>query len=188
MENDFRLDVDELASLITPRTKLLVINSPANPTGGVLTRGDLERDRRARDRARPRRPRRRDLRPHPVRRRGARLDRVAAGHGRADDRPRRLLEDVRDDRLAARLRDRAAVARRGVRPADHQHDQLRPDVRPDRRGRGAPRPAGRRRRDGRRVPRAARPHRRRPQRDPGHPLPATDTARSTSSRTSPGPG
>jgi aspartate/methionine/tyrosine aminotransferase len=41
--NDFRLDVDELASLITPRTKLLVINSPANPTGGVLTRGDIER-------------------------------------------------------------------------------------------------------------------------------------------------
>src|SRR5215211_1976164 len=43
MENDFRLDVDELASLITPRTKVLVINSPANPTGGVLTRSDIER-------------------------------------------------------------------------------------------------------------------------------------------------
>jgi aspartate/methionine/tyrosine aminotransferase len=43
MENDFRLDVDELASLITPRTKLLVINSPANPTGGVLTPNDIER-------------------------------------------------------------------------------------------------------------------------------------------------
>jgi aspartate/methionine/tyrosine aminotransferase len=42
MSNDFRLDVDELASLVTPRTRLLVINSPANPTGGVLTRGDLE--------------------------------------------------------------------------------------------------------------------------------------------------
>ncbi len=40
--NGFRLDVDELASLITPRTRLLVLNSPANPTGGVLTRGDLE--------------------------------------------------------------------------------------------------------------------------------------------------
>ncbi|MFL5770217.1 MAG: pyridoxal phosphate-dependent aminotransferase [Chloroflexota bacterium] len=43
MENDFRLDVDELASLVTPRTRMIVINSPANPTGGVLTRGDLER-------------------------------------------------------------------------------------------------------------------------------------------------
>ncbi|HEU4920540.1 MAG TPA: pyridoxal phosphate-dependent aminotransferase [Candidatus Limnocylindrales bacterium] len=43
MEHDFRLDVDELASLITSRTRLLIINSPANPTGGVLTRSDLER-------------------------------------------------------------------------------------------------------------------------------------------------
>ena len=43
MENDFRLDVDELASLITPRTRMIVINSPANPTGGVLTRDDIER-------------------------------------------------------------------------------------------------------------------------------------------------
>src|SRR5690349_15558183 len=42
MENDFRLDVDELASLVTSRTRGLVIKSPANPTGGVLTRRDLE--------------------------------------------------------------------------------------------------------------------------------------------------
>src|SRR4029078_4027545 len=41
-ENDFRLDIDELASLITPRTKLLVINSPANPTRGVLTLGGTD--------------------------------------------------------------------------------------------------------------------------------------------------
>jgi aspartate aminotransferase len=43
MEHDFRLDVEELAGLITPRTRLLIINSPANPTGGVLTRTDLQR-------------------------------------------------------------------------------------------------------------------------------------------------
>ncbi|MBA2700966.1 MAG: pyridoxal phosphate-dependent aminotransferase [Chloroflexi bacterium] len=43
MENDFRLDVDELESLVTPRTRVLFINSPANPTGGVLTRADNER-------------------------------------------------------------------------------------------------------------------------------------------------
>ena len=42
-ENAFRLDPDELASLVTPRTRLIVINSPANPTGGVLTGGDVER-------------------------------------------------------------------------------------------------------------------------------------------------
>jgi aspartate/methionine/tyrosine aminotransferase len=41
-ENSFRLDPKELASLVTKRTKLVIINSPANPTGGVSTRQDLE--------------------------------------------------------------------------------------------------------------------------------------------------
>jgi aspartate aminotransferase len=38
--NGFRIDVDELASLITPRSKLLIINSPHNPCGSALTRAD----------------------------------------------------------------------------------------------------------------------------------------------------
>ena len=41
-ENAFRLDPRELASLVTKRTRLIIINSPANPTGGVSTRDDLE--------------------------------------------------------------------------------------------------------------------------------------------------
>ena len=41
-ENDFRIDVAELQSLITPRTRMLVVNSPQNPTGGILTREDCE--------------------------------------------------------------------------------------------------------------------------------------------------
>jgi len=41
-ENDFRLDVRELESLITPKTRLIILNSPQNPTGGVLTRSDIE--------------------------------------------------------------------------------------------------------------------------------------------------
>src|SRR5947209_382561 len=40
-EKDFRLDPNELADLITDRTKLLVLNSPHNPTGGVLCQQDL---------------------------------------------------------------------------------------------------------------------------------------------------
>ena len=40
-EKRFRLDVDELASKITPRTRLLIINSPQNPTGSVLERADV---------------------------------------------------------------------------------------------------------------------------------------------------
>jgi aspartate/methionine/tyrosine aminotransferase len=42
-KNQFRLDVEELAREITPRTRLIVINSPHNPTGGVLPTRDLER-------------------------------------------------------------------------------------------------------------------------------------------------
>ena len=37
----FRLDVDELATLVNKRTKLIILNSPQNPTGGVLTKADL---------------------------------------------------------------------------------------------------------------------------------------------------
>lgn len=38
----FAFDPDELAARITPRTKLLILNSPHNPTGGVLSRADLQ--------------------------------------------------------------------------------------------------------------------------------------------------
>ena len=39
---EFRLDVDELAALINDRTKLIIINSPQNPTGGVLEKNDID--------------------------------------------------------------------------------------------------------------------------------------------------
>lgn len=42
-ENGFRHDVDELRRLVTPRTRLIVINSPHNPTGAVLSPDDLAR-------------------------------------------------------------------------------------------------------------------------------------------------
>ena len=41
-ERDFSLDVDELAALITDRTKIIILNSPENPTGGVMQRKDVE--------------------------------------------------------------------------------------------------------------------------------------------------
>jgi aspartate aminotransferase len=40
-DRDFSVDVHELASLITDRTKLIILNSPHNPTGGVLTKKDV---------------------------------------------------------------------------------------------------------------------------------------------------
>ena len=39
----WRYDLDELESKITPRTRAIYINSPHNPTGGILTRSDVER-------------------------------------------------------------------------------------------------------------------------------------------------
>jgi aspartate aminotransferase len=39
----WRYDLDELENTITPRTRALYLNSPNNPTGGLLTRADLER-------------------------------------------------------------------------------------------------------------------------------------------------
>jgi aspartate aminotransferase len=39
----WRYDLDELARTITPKTRAVYINSPSNPTGGVLTRDDLQR-------------------------------------------------------------------------------------------------------------------------------------------------
>ena len=41
-ERDFSLDVDELAGLINDRTRLIILNSPQNPTGGVMSRRDIE--------------------------------------------------------------------------------------------------------------------------------------------------
>src|ERR1041385_3134077 len=46
-ELNFRLDVDELAGLINDRTKLVIVNSPHNPTGGVLEKKDIEAIARA---------------------------------------------------------------------------------------------------------------------------------------------
>jgi len=40
-EKDFGLDVDELASLINDRTRLMILNSPHNPTGGVLSKQNV---------------------------------------------------------------------------------------------------------------------------------------------------
>jgi aspartate/methionine/tyrosine aminotransferase len=41
-EDDFRMDLDELRRKANKRTKLIIINSPHNPTGGILTKEDLE--------------------------------------------------------------------------------------------------------------------------------------------------
>ena len=41
-ETGFRMDLDELRSLISPKTRMIIINTPQNPTGGVLTEEDIK--------------------------------------------------------------------------------------------------------------------------------------------------
>ena len=148
----FSLDPERLAALLSPRTKLVILNYPQNPTGGASTAptvaavADGPRDVDGLG------ARRRGLLAAAVRRavlerRRARLD--ARAHGR----PRRALEDLRDDRLALRLR-------RGARRRWSSRSPASSSTRPRacRRScssaghRRARRAAGRRRRDGRGVP------------------------------------
>jgi aspartate/methionine/tyrosine aminotransferase len=42
-EKDFGFDADEVLSLVTPNTRLIIINSPANPTGGVVAAAELRK-------------------------------------------------------------------------------------------------------------------------------------------------
>lgn len=41
-ENDFRLDPEYIKKHLTKKTKLIILNYPENPTGGILTKDDLE--------------------------------------------------------------------------------------------------------------------------------------------------
>jgi aspartate aminotransferase len=42
-ENGFAFSADETLKLITPKTRLIIINSPANPTGGVTPKADIDK-------------------------------------------------------------------------------------------------------------------------------------------------
>ncbi len=41
-ETGFRMDLDELRSLVSPKTRLIIVNTPQNPTGGILTEEDVK--------------------------------------------------------------------------------------------------------------------------------------------------
>ncbi len=41
-ENDFRVDVEDLKALVTDKTKMIILNNPANPTGGIFTKEDIK--------------------------------------------------------------------------------------------------------------------------------------------------
>ncbi len=153
---DFRLDVGELAGLITDRTKLIILNSPQNPTGGVLTEQDIDghcrRDRRSQHHGVDRR----NLLPPDLRRRAS-LDRVGRRIQGAHHYSRRFLQDLRHDRLAHGLRRHARRPGDTRLAADDELQLMHRQLHPGRGHRGHSRRPGIRRRDEmRRVQEAAR--------------------------------
>ena len=163
-EDDFALDPAAVEAAITPRTKALFLGYPCNPTGAVLPRRRPGRAGRHRGSPRPARLQRRDLRPARLRHVPAPRDERAARHARADDPDGRLLEGVRDDRLAGRLRRGPGRDPRGDGQGPPVRDHVGADDGPGRRARRARRGRGRRRADARRVRPPPPPHRRRAQR------------------------
>ena len=106
---DFQPDPDDLRAAVTDRTRIILLNTPHNPTGAVLARRDPRTRRRARAPPRRAHRHRRGLRA-PHLRRGARAGRHPPGRARAhgDDLQRR--QDVQHDRMEGRL-DRGAARR-----------------------------------------------------------------------------
>ena len=157
-EDGFRLRADAILAAITPRTRGIIINSPGNPTGALISEDDLARDRRRSRAARHLDPARSLLRAADLRPDAAQ---PARRPGRADARPhgavRVGVEGVRDDRLALRLGARPGGARRRVQRAPEPLDVERLLDHAEGGRRGADRPAGLRHRDARRVPRPPRP-------------------------------
>ena len=139
----FAFDPAELEAKITPKTRLLILNTPQNPTGGILDHADLDAIAEI-------------LRAHPqvwvfadeiysrlVYDGKLRFARDAPRHARADDHQRRRVQDVGHDRMAHRLRRESRRWRRCSRA-----------------GSRTPSRARRRFRNGRRWPRS--PDRRKP--------------------------
>ena len=141
-ERGFSFDLDRLRDSLSAKTKLLILNSPHNPTGGVIPADDI--------RAIAEMVRDRDLivladeiysRIYFDER--AALDRVASRHARKDDHPRRLLENLRHDRLAYGLRRDARMAGGGRQQVDGEFELLHRQLHAARRNRRAERSAGR---------------------------------------------
>ena len=109
---EHRYDLDALLDAVTPRTKLLYVCQPNNPTGTMNTRAELDAILRARARARPRRRRPGVLRVH--RRPGLpRRDRRVPEGGPPRRRVADVLEDLRPRRPPCRLCGRSAPLHRG---------------------------------------------------------------------------
>ena len=143
------LDLDDVTRAITPQTRAIVVNSPANPTGWIASRSDLSGPAGPCPHARAVDHRGRDLRPLRLRRasRPVLPRRHRAGRSRAV-RPD-TVQELDHDGLAGRLARSAGGARRRDREHDPIFDLGRRGAGPARRRGGAfqrralPGPAGR---------------------------------------------
>ena len=154
-KNGFAFTAEDVLGRITPRTRLIILNSPANPTGGVTPKAEADKLAEG-------------LKQHPDvavmsdeiygqmlydGREHVTMLRLRAS-ARPPDPARRLEQDLRDDRLAAGLRRLAGLAHRGRHAPGHQLPFLRQRRGAVRRHRRAHRPAGRGRADDGRLRRA----------------------------------
>ena len=143
LEDDFALDPAAVEAAITPRTKALFLGYPCNPTGAVLPRRRSRRARRHRRSATTCSSSATRSTTGSSTAATATADQRPAGHARPDDPDGRLLEGVRHDRLAGRLRRRAGGDPRGHRQGPPVPDHVGADDRPGRRAGRARRGRGR---------------------------------------------
>ena len=151
-ERDFSLDVNELASLINDRTKLIILNSPQNPTGGVLERRDIEQiakiigDRNIMILSD-------EIYSRLLFDGGQHFSIMSVpGNAGAHHPARRLLENLRYDRMAHGLRRDASRPRRAHDAPDDQLQLLHGELHAGRGHRGHPRRSEFRRPHARRIP------------------------------------
>ena len=131
----YTFDPDELRAAVTRRTKVLLLNTPHNPTGKVFDARRAGTDRRAVHRARPGRRGRRGVRAPDLRRRAPRPARDAARDGGADAVDLVVGQDVLVHRLEDRLGDRTGGPGRG-----DPGREAAPDLRPGGRRSSSPSP------------------------------------------------
>ena len=100
-ERGFSFDLTLLRDSLTAKTKMLILNSPENPTGGVIPARGYARDCGDGAGARSDGAFGRNLFAALLHARSAALDCELAGHAGEDDHSGWLFENLRDDRLAA---------------------------------------------------------------------------------------
>ena len=170
-ENGFAFSAEETLKLITPKTRLLIVNSPANPTGGVTPKSEVDKLVAGLEKWPDVCVLSDEIYDHMVYDgETARLPAVVSVDPRPADPAQRLVEDLCHDRLAARLCGVAGQALRLCAQARGQPAFLRQRVGAICRARRAHRPAGRSRQDGRGVRQAAQGGDRRPEQAAGRHL------------------